>query len=614
MSCLPGQTLSVRRAERGRPTVAPQPDPCHLPVRSNQTPLKLQKPITTHINLSLQITTLIRLTLIGPRLPRATWASRSSLFPFTVYKSYHPMARGKLRRSLFLHKAHRFPVEIFSEIFLYTVQANPRSRTELMLVCQYWHDIMLSTPGIHSQLRIYQGTQRRDVERFGKRWLLDVIVDSDYVPGVEDFWLDVHLNCIEFQETFMAAAKAASRWRSLAILSLPPPRKYEDLRIMHPLQHLESFTLAASCKPGNFLEPLLKSIITTVTPRFTVMEVLHSDAALYLLQPAHFRIFSSLTTLRLICRRMQNHVDVLPSLHRLKIFEAHHLFLPIHPPGVDLPLTQTLRDLILKSVSVQWMTGQIFPALAKCSITFPRHADAIQSVDMPCCSVLKYHSNNLSALEHFHMSTLGKLEINCGQWRTSSGSQQLIRLRPIFATQSLTCLHMEIKCSERLLNCMLRLAPALEELRMRLSSPHALSTAFFLALAAGGRKAIAGPSSQTIVPIGRKLRMLHLHYKRWLRGPERNSLIPAFGAVVASHALDDQNFSFQLSIGEGSELQEWDILEPRERFDYGSNLAKIVIGVSSPYGIVRLSKIFDEDGDVLYGPLTESESLRAEDL
>jgi hypothetical protein len=40
---------------------------------------------------------------------------------------------------------------------------------------------MLSTPGIHSQLRIYRGQRRRDVERFGKRWLLDVTVDPEHV-------------------------------------------------------------------------------------------------------------------------------------------------------------------------------------------------------------------------------------------------------------------------------------------------------------------------------------------------------------------------------------------------------------------------------------------------
>ena len=532
-----------------------------------------------------------------------------STFPSTFYNSHNSMTRDEIYQSLPRHNVHRVPVEIFSEIFLYTVQADPRSRRELMLVCRHWHHIMLSTPGIHSQLRIHGETKRKDVERFGKRWLLDVTVDPEHVPVNFYRQTEPVFDPVEYHACLMAAAQAASRWRSLAILSLPPPGGYKDLQIMHPLQHLESFKLATICNLGNFLEPLLNAIITTVTTRFTVMEVFHPDSALYLLQPAHFQIFSSLTTLRLICRRMQNPVDVLPSLHNLEIFEAHHLFLPIYPPGVDLPLTQTLRVLHLKAVSVQWMAGQIFPALEECSIIFPPHSDAIHFVDMPSCLNLKYHSNNLSALEHFHISALGKLEINCGQWGTWSGNLQLIRLHPIFAAQSLTCLHMEIKCSERLLTYMLRLAPALEELWMRLSSPHALSTAFFLALAAGGPKMNAGPSSQTIVPLCRKLRMLHLHYKRWLRGPERNALIPAFGAVVASHSPEDQNFSFRLSIGEGSELQGWDILGPVESFDFNfaSKWTRIVIGVSSPYGIVPLSKIIDGDDDDLYGPLTESE-------
>ena len=277
-----------------------------------------------------------------------------------------------------------------------------------MRVCRHWHGIMLSTPGIHSQLRIYRWTRKKDVERFGRRWLLDVTVDikpetshdaSDgfHLPTKPDF------DPVEFHACFMAAADAASRWRSLALLSLPPLGEYKDLQIMHPLQHLESFTLAITCNLANFLEPLLNAITTTVTPRFTVMEVFHPDAAPYLLQPAHFQIFSSLTTLRLICRRMQNPVDVLPFLNKLETLEAHHLFLPMHPPGVDLPLVHTLRVLHLKSVSVQWMAGRVFLALEECSIIFPHHADTIQSVFMPSCSILKYDSNNLGTLDNFRI-------------------------------------------------------------------------------------------------------------------------------------------------------------------------------------------------------------------
>jgi len=317
----------------------------------------------------------------------------SSSFPPTFYKIHHLLPGDGIYQSPLHLRAHPFPVEIFSEIFLYTIQVDPRSQRNLMLVCRYWRDIMLSTPGIHSQLRIYGWTKKEDVEGFGRRWRLDVTVDTQrrrYRSSKETYF-----DPVEFHACFMAAAGAASRWRSLALLSLPPPGEYKDLQIMHPLQHLESFKLNASCELGNFLEPLITAITTIVTPRFTVMEVLNPDAAIHLLQPAHFQIFSSLMTLRLICRRMQNPVDILPSLHKLEILEAHHLSLPIGPPAIDLPLTQTLRNLRLKCVSIQWMEGRIFPALEECSIIFPQDADIFQSVYMPSCSILKYDSNHL---------------------------------------------------------------------------------------------------------------------------------------------------------------------------------------------------------------------------
>jgi len=527
----------------------------------------------------------------------------TSLFPPTSYKSHDLLSWTY--QSPPRHKVHLIPVEIFSEIFLYTVQDDPHSQTNLMLVCRHWRDIMLSTPGIHSQLRINSWTRKRDIKGFGRGWLLDVTVGPPwYEPGIDEWMSDSFLNHRGFHECFMAAAEAAPRWRSLVLVSFPPPGGYEDLQIIHPLRHLESFKLDASCDLGNFLEPLLTTITTTVTPRFTVMEVFHPDAALHLVQPAHFQFFSSLTTLRLICRRMQNPVDILRSLNRLEIFEAHHLHLPIYSPGFDLPLTQILRVLHLKSVSIQWIAGRIFPALEECSIIYPHHADTIQSVYMPSCSILKYHSNDLHTLEHFHHPPLARLEVQCDQWRKWRGDLQLVALHPIFAAQSLTCLQLKIKCSGWLLAYMLGLTPALEELSMRLCSPNALSSAFFRAFAAGGRNVSAKPPGKTIVPLCRQLRKLHLHYKRWSRGTERNGLIPAFGAIVASHRAKEQTFSFRLSFGEGSELQEWIVHEPVERFDIELQGGRTLIGVSSPPGIVTLSRAsVDSHGD----PVTGSE-------
>ena len=98
--------------------------------------------------------------------------------------------------------------------------------------------------------------------------------------------------------------------------------------------------------------------------------------------------------------------------------------------------------------------------------------------------------------------------------------------------------------------------------------------------------------------------MLHLHYKRWLRGPERNALIRTFGAVVASRPSEEQDFSFRFGFGEGSESQEWIIHEPVERLDL-RRYKTTTIGVSSPDGIVPLSR-----SEVSYGgQRTESEYL-----
>ena len=505
-------------------------------------------------------------------------------------------------------KTPRLPVEILSEVFLYMVQTDPRSRINLMLVCRHWYDIMLSTPGIHSRLWIDRWTSKEEVERFGRGWLFDVTVVR---LGRWPFDVDTDNESDQVFEGFTAAAAAASRWRSLTIHSLLVPGEYMDLPIMHPLEHLESFNIAARCNLGNVLKPLITAIATTVTPRFTVLEVFCSDAALYLVQSAHFQNFSSLTTLRLICQRMQNPVDILPSLHKLEIFQAHRLSLQIYAQGVDLPLTQTLRDLQLKSVSIQWMTGQTFSALEKISIIFPQHTDAIQSVSMPSCSVLKYYSNNLGALEHFQFPRLDELKVQCGESRKWRGNLQLAALRFIFAAQSLTRLQLEIRCSEQLLAYMLQLVPALEELWMQLLTPHALSSDFFLAFAAGGRNASAGPSSQTIVPLCRQLKVLRLHYKRWSRGAERNTLLPIFGAIVASHPPEEQDFSLWLKFDEGPKSQQWKIHEPAERFDIGCEYGGILIGVSSPHGIVPLSSVLieSEDGPDPPSLLTETEYI-----
>ena len=104
---------------------------------------------------------------VHSRYPGLIFDRETSLFPSTFYNNPHLLTRDEIHRSLLRQQGHLVPVEIFSEIFLYTIQADPRSRRELMLVCRHWHNITLSTPGVHSQLRIYSWTERKDVERWG---------------------------------------------------------------------------------------------------------------------------------------------------------------------------------------------------------------------------------------------------------------------------------------------------------------------------------------------------------------------------------------------------------------------------------------------------------------
>jgi len=473
-----------------------------------------------------------------------------------------------------------------------------------MLVCRRWHDIMLSTPGNRSQLRIGRSTQKKEVDAvIGRnRSLLDVIVDMNIEAYGQRFVAR------KFHACFMAAAQAASRWRSFELVSPPPRGEYEYLQTLQPLQHLVYFKVSHGCSVGNFLEPIMTAIASTATPYLTGIEVADPNAISYLGKPDSLGVFRSIRTLNIrLSKRMDGPVDILPYLERLETFEAHLLCLPIYPPDTHLRLTQTLHSLHLKSVSIQWMAERVFPHLEQTSIIFPHHADTIQAVDMPSCTYLKYDSNNLDTLRHFGLPPLARLEVKCGQWSSRRGNLQLMALYPILCTgQSLTDLHLQVQCSEKILVHLLRLAPALKRLWLGLSSPHALSKAFFQAFIAGRQpdvSATIGLSSQHNRPLCRQLESFHLHYKRWLRGLERTGIIQVFGDIVASAP----DFSLHLSFDDGPKGQIWKVHPPVARPNQNRN--RICVGFSSLHGIIPLSAALDKN-DFTSPPFKESEYLQ----
>ena len=482
-----------------------------------------------------------------------------------------------------------------------------------MLVCWRWHAITLSTPGLHSQLRIRRATQKEVVQAFiqERKTRLGVIVDmNDEVEG-SDF------DAENFYACFIAAIHVASRWSSLNLISPPPHGEYTDLQILQPLTHLESLKLARGF--GESFELLIASIGRNAIPNLTVMSLADPAAVLYLAQPACSHIYHSLTTLKIhLFKRMDSPVDILPHLHRLETLEACRLCLPSYSSDSSLPLIRTLRFLYLKSVSIQWMAGHVFPALEKCRIIFPLHADtihALQPVAMPSCSLLLYHSNDLHPLTQFHLPLLDTLDVKNAQWNAWGGNPQLASLCPIVAAspQTLTVLRLDVKCSDRLLGYMLGLAPALEALWLGLAHPNVLSKSLFQAFIiresyAGSESEMVGPPSQAIAPLCPSLKLLHLHYKRWMRGPDKNALAVALGDIVGSRQPGiESSFSLRLSFDEALEGSHWTIGKPVRKIENLKD-GELVLGISTLHSIIPMSRLLPERG-LASLPFKNAESL-----
>jgi len=503
-------------------------------------------------------------------------------------------------------KTHLIPVEILSEIFLLVIR-DWWDKECLELVCRRWHAIVISTPGITSRLWIRRATKKEAVQAFIRRKTrFAVIVDVNHEGDGEDF------NADDFHASLMVACQAASRWQFLNLCSFPPPGEYNapDTTVK-PLENLIGFMMGEHCDLGSFLEPLMTAITTTALPRLTKLVLSDSRAVLYLVQPTCLHYFFSLTTLTIkLSRKMESPTDILPHLQRLERLDAQRLYLPIYPPDASLPLIQTLHSLTLKSVSVQWMAGKVFPALKRCSITYPHHSDAIcvRPVTMLACTSLAYDCNDLDPLRHFHLPPLDGLTVTSGQWNVQRGDPQFVAMCPmIFASaQSLSELDLEVQCSEQLLALALRQLPALDGLYLRLASPHALSKTFFQGFV-DTRSNAGSPCEKAALPrlpFCAELVALDVRYRRWLRGAERKGLIPVFGDIVSSR--DPGWFTLRLGVGP----EHWEVQRPTESIcDVTDDDDKSVIGISSPYGIVPFE--CHRRSSLLRVPFKEAEYLVA---
>jgi len=179
--------------------------------------------------------------------------------------------------------------------------------------------------------------------------------------------------------------------------------------------------------------------------------------------------------------------------------------------------------------------------------------------------------------------------------------------------QSLTRLKLQVRCSEQLLVCMLSLLPALKGLILGLASPRALSETFFQAFIATNPNADSSCEMGGLpsLPLCLKLVELEVTYKRWLRGPERMTLLQVFGDIVSSHRSEED---FQLRLGLDELAQCWYVERHVERhvecINEIVNADKLSsIGISSPRGIIPL--IISDDDPLMEIPFKEVEYLVA---
>ena len=510
---------------------------------------------------------------------------------------------------------HLLPAEILSIIFLLVADNEyAGSQMPLMLVCRHWYAIVRSTPGITSILWIRKSTTMEMVRAAiqGTRWLLNVLIEMDGESIGQGFSVDT------FDACFMYATEVTSRCKFLSIDSFPPPGECKALQILPPLKNLESSYLSQRCDIGSIFEVLITTIATTATPRLTRVTLRDLHAVLYLVQPDCLHIFCSLTELTIwLSKRMESPANILPHLQRLEIFHAKRLYLPIYPPDAPLPLIQTLRSLSLRSVSVQWMAGKVFPVLRQCSITFPPKVDTIyfQPITMSACISLTCRSNDFDHLQYFRVLPLAELNATSEQWNVTRGNFQLMAICHMIVhhEQSLTRLELQVRCSGRLLIHGLSLLPNLEVLQLGLASPCALNETFFQAFIATCSIADSpcGVSGVPNLPLCLNLAKLNVKYKRWLRGPERTALLQVFGDIESSRRSEKP---FKLYMLFDDIKETWRVsgnIESIHEIAYSG----VVVGISSLHGIIPLTLTTWGGGNpFMKFPFKEAEYLLKKDV
>ena len=434
----------------------------------------------------------------------------------------------------FVTRIHRLPVEILMKIFYIILDDDP-SAVVLMLVCRRWHNAIEAMPGVQTSLELHTWTApeiiRRATSGFASR-LLNITVDTDQDDDLKGL-------SIKRYSTIAIAMESAAQWRSLTVHSLPRSGQLDDSALhkilstnIPPMMRLEELRIISAVDPSPLIDRLLQCIIPAKSG-LTTIETNCLYSSQFLLRVTSTDIFHSLTTLKAVLPKVSEPIDILPRFIRLEVLEVTNLSLPPYQNESPLPFIRTLRHLYLKSVTVDWMAGRIFPFLTLCTIITPPRAFLALDVHLPTCREPHFSHWCTASFGRFQGPIVNSLVIHSNHWTPFQGSQVLVDmcmaglgtvLRP-------RVLHLSMLCNGSVLLAALRDLPALEELHLKLPTPSALGRGFFTSL-------LAKPVN---IPYGRELhwfewaenqndwrtaicpslKVFNLHYQRWLRPNEQ---------------------------------------------------------------------------------------------
>ena len=418
----------------------------------------------------------------------------------------------------------RLPVEIFQEIF-YIALDSGEPRRGLMHVCQDWRRTIEGMSNIWVSLKLRAWTAPESVQQ--------TLVMAGGRPLIVE--IDIERPERELKGYYSAlgiAATSASQWRALTITSWHQSEQEvqelenifsKHLPPMNKLTHIRMMRSVTSPLPHQ----LLQNIATAAVGCLNFMEI-HSPLDIqYLLQPSHVSIFNSLTTFKALSPRMNHPVDLLPHFNQLEVLELTNLLLPLYG-SEPLPLVDTLHQLHLKGASIQWMGGRVFPQLKSCTIITPpvrSHPLALR-VTLPVCTTFEIVHQDVSFVRNIHVPNVCSLMVKCSQWSAVHGHEQIAHLFRVVIETPLKphALHLAIQCQDKFLLPLLMLLPRLEELKLDLARPAALSKNFFIGLIAKPNGPVDWAQFNelkkgtgwraTICPC---LRYLELRYEKWLR-------------------------------------------------------------------------------------------------